>query len=314
MKSINKSANRIALGVLGVCVLQASQAMASTFTFQPTNGIWNFDGSWLDENGVPGTPNEDDLAIIPTGKTCNVNNNAAALSVDVDGVLRICSGKQIILYGDSTVDGEVTFMHCAPGGGGGCGVGTIHLNDSLTIDGTGTIVGHAHPDDPCTGGGVIPGVISGEADQVLTLGSASSHGVTILGYIDVQVETINFARIGVDQPDDVLTLSTNVKTGKNGGLWFCDDGTLDVSIEVKDESAAISARWEMDEDAESTAVIEINAVCDELTGDFLIEQGTLDVNASLCSGGQLTFQSVSGSQPVIDVAGSTSAKFSQGCP
>lgn len=309
----------------GACLLSAPAGLADSFTFTAngrSSGIFNEEDNWVDEFNDPGIPGFDDDATIPSGKTCTMEDRdewVKSITVETggsgDGVLTICSGRKLTLSEDSTVDGQIVFDSCVPvAQSEACPLGAIHLGQTLTIDGIGVIEGHLNTSDTGCDPGFIRGELTGQANKILTLGTTTAHALTVVGHIEIKVETINYALVGADRSTDVLKLSTHGKTGRTGGVWFCDNGTLYVSIEVKDESSTNTARWEMDEDAASSAVIQINTACDELTGEFEIKNGTLDVNANLCTSGILTLQSVSGSQPKIDVAASTSAKFSQGCP
>lgn len=241
-----------------------------------------------------------------------------ALTVEDGATVEMCQDTKLTLSQNSTVDGTIAFKFCvvqAPAGGD-CGPAQIEIADGLTISGTGLIVGHENS-TPC-GVGSNPGKITGvtglQIPPMLTLLSTDPVGdpLVVLGHIEISVGLLNQANVGVDAAADILSLTALTKIGKKDGVWFCDDGRLEVHAVVSDSSSTEYAKWDMTNS--SNALILIDAECTGLKGPVTITQGTLDVNQDFCTKGTITFQSVGGSVPKIDVADLTYAKFAGFCP
>ncbi|MCC7293989.1 MAG: hypothetical protein IT449_18160 [Phycisphaerales bacterium] len=103
----------IALVVLAVCMCGAPAIAQDTCTFTATSGVWDSGGNW----SCGHAPGGGDDAVIPSGKTCrieNMSNFAFAKTIDVDGTLEI-RGETLILGATteidttSNVDGNVYF-------------------------------------------------------------------------------------------------------------------------------------------------------------------------------------------------------------
>ncbi len=70
-------------------------------------------------------------------------------------------------------------------------------------------------------------------------------------------------------------------------------GLLTIKVDIDNEDSEI---W-------------FNFACTGLTGDFLLQNGTLDVDQNIKTTGKLTIESVNGSHPRIEVQNLKSAKF-----
>ena len=63
----------------------------------------------------------------------------------------------------------------------------------------------------------------------------------------------------------------------------------------------------MTDDADAT--IKFSTACTSLTGDFWIQNGTLDIDQNIDTTGSLSFESTGGSHPRIEVATGKTAEF-----
>ena len=114
--------------------------------------------------------------------------------------------------------------------------------------------------------------------------------------------------------DDVepLILSGQPKDSTAGGFWIAEQdpvtqsvGQLNVDVEVTG-----GGKWELVNHA--NARITINTPCYNLTGPVDLTQGTLELNESFWTSGNLLMQSVGSppqSAPAIEMATGKSARF-----
>ncbi len=141
----------VTIGMGGVVAALCGSAWGATTTFTASSGNWSASGNW--SNGVP---TEADRAVIPSGKTCNVDiSNAVADTIEVQesggtpGVLNIQAGQKLTLDNDndnccgagtpdhSVVNGQVVIQWSSGSGGG---VLKIDENDH-EVTGSGRIQG-----------------------------------------------------------------------------------------------------------------------------------------------------------------------------
>jgi hypothetical protein len=172
-------------------------ALGDTFTFNKTNDVWDDPNNWDPAGGPPGTG---DTAIIPSDKTCRVEDaNQAAEIIQVSGTLGIV-GRTLTLGKvsndtTSTVNGAVYFEES---GGRDATLAVIRF---VTIDGSGTLTAKA--DDSREGVVDNASVTAG-----LILGPEMTLTGTFLIDTSLELERDgeDYAVVVVNDADDTVTL------------------------------------------------------------------------------------------------------------
>jgi hypothetical protein len=243
------------------------------------NYFWNEPENWSD--GVPDIGVD---ACIENGESAyTVNFNAAAKSLYIDSTSEMkvgvySNGFALTLGDNSTIDGALHLYQNT----------TLYINKSLTIGGSGRVMGHASQSEIA----MIKAV--GGAAYTLTLGS----GVQLDTEWDVYVPLVNNGAVKARKLSNNLGRIKLIEGGSGSGDWIAElGGTL-----IVDGTVTGSGDWKLVNSASST--IQIDAACIGLTGDVTISAGTLDVNRNFCTTGNLTF-----SGDAIDVASAYKAKF-----
>lgn len=304
----------------------------------PDDRVWTNCDNWEWRNGLgqfvdaciyapdPGYPQADDKAIIPNGMciqpngTQNAPNEVGILEVVgtsaefVDrGRVSYYSEAYLHIHCDSVVNGAIVFYdRVSEPLGGECSYGTGHLyledtnGDTLQIAGKGVIF----PVDLC-------GSIEGDAGVELDLRNQNGE-MTISGEnqrsitIDVALRNRGVVTTGnvVQQVGGIIHLTGADKRGT--GVWRAQNGgLLDVSAEVKG-----AGDWEIVDD-DSGATIIFNEPCLDLSGDFSLHGGVLELYESICTTGHLLWTASTAYQQdgVILLHADTTAKFhGGGCP
>ena len=276
-------------------------ANAATKTFQATDGLWHDGPNWV--GGIPAQ--DGDIAVIPDGKTCHVDEGEDEVcdAFQVAGELHLQQGSTLIIDSNSTItDGTVTVSYDA----------------TLLIDGNATITGD--------GGDIVLMNGTGAIDHHRDGGTLTIEGscggdppdrdcsLTVHGYGKIKVGLVNNAFVVADAcgllpAAGTLTLDDHAKSGS--GFWMAEcDASLVVNVEVTG-----SGTWEIPAGAGNVGIIRILEECTDLTGDVNLLAGTLDVDESFSTTGDLTWRSAT--EPptdvtTIDVAGGKSASFGDG--
>jgi hypothetical protein len=300
--------------VLAAALLVAGAPVvhATTYTLTPqvgSTGSWSDSGDWSPEGGPPGAG---DVAIIPAGKTVEINQENEHESVgkisvgsgSPGGVIRIDPGTSLTIIhdaglGSSVLDGQLLFS------GASSPPGELRISGDVTIVGEGLIRGSSVTT------GLTPGlIVSVGQNDSLTL---DDPDLEVRGAIEIQVPLVNNALVSVSDTGgngDTLSLTTTPKSGS--GKWQVLFGKLQVDVEVTG-----TADWEVQRGGE----IEINAACTALQGNVevgtLEKGGLLDVNANFATSGNLVIQGQGGELGYvygeIDVADGVVARFAW-CP
>lgn len=285
----------IAAGVL-VATAAAPRAVACN-NFDVTTGDWGVNDNW----SAGHKPTSTEEACIASDQTVTVRTaqgNQTCAAIHLDGIVIVQQLRTLTITGDNTfttsnIDGTLKLQQ----GGAGAG-GKPHISGALTIKGVGgDIVGLSNS----TGSAAI---LSTSAHLLTTFGAGGdntsrSNSLVIHGLLNISADLENDAFVVAD--DDTLTLSGVDKEG-DGGFWIAENGaTLDVGVGVTGDNT-----WQLVDDADSVIHF-FTDTSTSLGGDFEIEKGTLDVDANIATSGHLTFQTVSGSRPRIDVADNVSA-------
>jgi len=212
----------------------------------------------------------------PLAQAGRIRINASG-TVIVDGDSHPANFK---LYGDSTVDGELR-LFSSP---------TLYINGQITFDGSGDIVllqENTNNDLP---------TIEGQGELTLEGACAESCSpdewaeeyrddnlvLSGAGVIDIALD--NDAHV-VATHERALTIK---KQAYGNGFWIAEPGeqtagVLDIDIDI--DTVTGSGTWVVA--GHSTAEIRINTACTDLTGDFLVYNGTLLLSEDFDTDGNL---------------------------
>jgi len=287
-----KAVCRIALACLCVMmVFMVSPVMGEecVFTGAQSND-WN-DGENWDCNHPPTST---DTAEIPVNETCTLNGaDGDALNVEVYGILQIPKGSQLTLHGEgaeeeSVIDGRVRFV-------------TGNSNDDPVLYFTGN---HIITNSTILSGsdgiwGEVKGILAGDSGKTLHFAHAVPAANYMRGNLDIQIALDLYATVEATT-GHTITLSTNPKTG-NGGLVHARGGTVIVNVDVNAH---------VDFKTNASGCVQFNVEIGDLTGDFIVKGGNLEVNDVLCTTGFLLFCDGG----TISVADGATATFSGSCP
>lgn len=237
-----------ALTVIAACSVAA---VAETFTFDATDGIWGDSQNW----DPPGTPGSADTAIIPSGKTCRIEDadrDIKILDVQSGGTLRIDSRKLTVHQTSGTgvtVNGTLQFKQTGP-----AAAPVLFFNNSMTLNGSGTI--NAREND-----GYGPAEMEGADDDDLTI-----TDTTLVGSIDIlAINLKNGGTIKVDDADDSFRVGESPSAVE---VW--GSGTFEVSAGLLQFR---HVRW--------------TAPGRDFTGPITISGGTMQFDGALGGGVEL---------------------------
>ncbi len=286
-----------------VTVLLAGAASGHTYTFTgAVNGQWNLNANWTSNTG-PTFPVAGDIAIIPDGETCYILSTRAeecdSIQVQSGGALEIRADDdndgELTISEDSVVDGRLVFAYYVSQGS--CSPDTerpaiLRIDESLTISGDGGfIIGG------CRKFLKSPGLITGPSGAVLTIQNDAPGVLTVKGQLEIEIELVNNARVGVgtqgvvtedDKDEYVLRLTDRPKSGS--GVWAAYQGTLEVNYAVSGAGS-----WVLERVPYTSAILRINAAC-VVSGDVTLHRGTFDVQADFCSTGDAQMTQQQGEQ------------------
>lgn len=251
-------------------------------------GLWSEATHWGGS-----TPASNETACIPAGKEVWVDyyQNKSVGRVIVysdatngDGEIYIPFATSLTLNGTgssstSTIDGEIEMGTYGT-------TGKIILTANHTFSGSGKLVAV---------GSLGLGTIEGNDSTVREL--TLSSGFTLQGRMEAKVKIINNGTVSAET--GTLKLS---KGGSGSGVWQAKTSTG--KLQVLD-SVTGSGTWRLNDNA--GAQIVIDATCNCLEGNVEIYNGTLDVNQSFETTGNL---SLTGLDTLIDVASGKTARFS----
>jgi hypothetical protein len=300
--------------LLSITISAVSMAdfMAQSAVAQPmcdTNYIGLNDGDWETlGNWDFGAPDNTKVACIPSDKMVDINSAAEAKAIWIkrsgatQGTLEVYYSRSLKLYEDSQIDGILELegqtvlpaeLLIAP---------DAQHNNALTITGNGgSIVG-------LVGFGGFPVLRGSTGNEQLTItgGSMRDTSLVVHGRLELKVNLINNAYVVADHGD--LKLTTNAKSGT--GTWAAErdytGGTSHGRL-VVDAEVTGGGTWTLGDHA--SAKIEFNVDCTQLTGNFSVQRGTLQIDADLTTSGSLDIQSLSGYVPKITVAQGMVATF-----
>jgi len=282
-------------GTIALCALtiilalfgSVSTAMATHYEFKPPNGgatgIWNNLNNW-DPTGVPG--NGDD-ALIPASKTCRIEDSPDAVCdfVTVYGTLIIEHRANLTIDQDSTVDGLLSIE----------GDGRLNIDADLTITGDGGLI-----QGELGSNASIQGVQSTDTLTIAgTTPGSRSTSLVVQGTLNIAVELVNDAYVVAGEGD--ILLGTNDKAGSSNGWWIAEanaGGTAAYQLKVE-VNVTGSANWLVQ--GRSDANMYIDERCIDLSGDLIMTDGYIIFNADFITTGDATMESVSGSEPRIQV-------------
>ena len=254
---MKKSTTSIALAAVGGIGMGAvSPAQADVCTFTPTSGIWASAGNW-DCSAEEDIPDSDDHAIIPSGKTCDVDADADAQGLGVSGTLDIASGTTLTLHG---VSGDVLVnVQFA---------GTINLVGSDSVlefleDGLIVSEGEA---------GKIVGA-DDDAQIILADNTTLTNKVIIEGNLQITEAAI----------DDATFVN-------EGTVHANASGTLYINTDQMEDSLGLGQpRWKVSRNSSAVLKLEpTNATAPTLAANFRVENGTLDIQATVNTTGDLS--------------------------
>lgn len=246
---------------------------------------WDNDAAW-DPTGRPGSTQ---AACIPAGKEAWLyyagTHEVGRVIVSSDatngnGEIYIANGSTLKINGTgssstSTIDGEIEML--APGT-------RLIFSADHTFSGTGEIVGNTH---------YVVIDNSSATVRTLTIGS----GVTFGGALEAKVAIANNGTVLAENGTVKLTGG-----GSGSGVWEAKGATGQLQVLG---AVTGSGTWKLIDNA--GAKIVIDALCNCLTGNVEMSTGTLDVNQSFETEGQL---SLGGKDSLIDVASGKTARFS----
>lgn len=325
-----------AMAVAFNSVALAQPATCDTTYTGPNNGAWQTDTNW--DNFAPTSSSvacvpDAKSVIVWTGKCdggdddgdyCELDANCAgggtcdttqapdavckALNIargeSTTGHVKVYIGASLTLQGPtkSTIDGVLTFNRV-----GGSANHALKLGSDVTIEGEGgTIIGN--PYDPYT---TIES--TGGGPYTLTLqytgpdNDSRSNSITLQNAWIVEVGLQNDGYVLANY--DELELNQTPVSGSGhwiADFFFVETGELVVNVEVTG-----SGTWHVDNtwNTPNFARIIFNADCPDLTGDFNLDVGTLEINADVVTTGDLKMESIDDSTPQITVAAGASIEF-----
>lgn len=296
-----------------ILALACGHATATVFYYcGPLGGDW-VNNNWCDAGGegMPGFPMFGDTAIIDAGRSCTISAaNREVTTLNVAGTLLIEGGRSLNVYGDSTVDGHLGFgigqQFCAPSG-----AAVLRIGATLTITGNGGVIG--------TGGcfigtaSIAPVFPPPPVPPVLTIKDGPNGTLTVrppdTGDLDIRIPLVNNATVG-GRFVGTIRLLDEPKSGC--GEWLIDqDGVFIVDIEVSGGST-----WTILNQFEGpNPVVEINADCKHLTGNWQIVSSTVRVvGGDLCTTGNLILEICGTNDAKIEVHPGHTASFAGLCP
>lgn len=219
--------------VLGVSSLSG----ADVVTFQPGggSGSWHDAGNWS-SNSVP---DGDDRVVIPSGKTCNVDADATADTMDVQGTLNIEPGRTLTLENNtenlipvtpdepdhSIVDGTVNLRFGSSSGS------TLAFTEAAThiVSGTGKIVGET------TACRITIVAHKTFVNQLATDDNGIRGAMVIEGLADVSL-TGTFRNEGIVYANGkgIILASTTILEDIEGAQWESRCGYLEFNREALD--------------------------------------------------------------------------------
>lgn len=253
---MKKRTTSIALAAVGgIGIAAVSPARADVCTFTPTSGIWAAAGNW-NCSAEEDIPDSDDHAIIPSGKTCDVDAHADAQGLGVSGTLHIASGTTLTLHG---VAGNVLVN--VPG------AGTINLEGSSSV--------LEFLDD-----GLI--VAEGEAGKIV----GQHNDAKIL--LDNDTTLTN--KVDIEGHLQITEAAGENATFVNEGTVHANsNGTLYINTDAVEDTGLVEFRWKVS--TNSSAVLKLeptNVTPPTLGGNFRVENGTLDIQATVNTTGDLS--------------------------
>jgi hypothetical protein len=215
----------------------SAQATDNTFTGESTS-YWNNGDNW-DQDHIP---TADENAVIPDGKTCNVDiTTAVADTVEVQngGTLNIQTGMKLTLDGDG-------------------GTSKVSGTGELRLLGSGSVLAFTTHDHAISYEST-PGEITGaNSSALITLAGASqslTSNITISGQLSITEDTSSGDPMGTS-----FVNSDEVRANAAG--------TLDISV----DSCSGSGNWRAETSGDAVLQFDLTNPS-SLTGDFYLSSG-----------------------------------------
>lgn len=312
-----------AVGTLAQATLADCVGFDKTFTGAA-------DATWQngDNRSPPTAPTSLTTVCIPVDRTAIVvagtSPDAQAKSLRIDGepgdpltggTVIVSKDATLTLYQNSVVNGSLKLQRLAK-----LYVDTTGQSGPLIItsDG-GEIEGDTEHDFPDQQAIILNPAGVNKPLRISGVGSEREDSLVVHGGLDIRLNLNNTAYVIADKKLNPLLLSTTAKKVGVGGHWIAerDPGPQGGAGYLK-VNAAISGGGDWISVDHAGCIIEFNATCQGLSGDFAIEQGRLFVNQSILTTGNLTVRSVEtgtppappeASEPSISVADGKSAIF-----
>jgi len=243
------------VGVLLLGFAAPFQAVADTCTFTATSGVWNSAGNWSC-SGSEDIPDSDDLVVIPSGKTCAVDADEDARSLlSVQGTLNVEAGNTLSLHGSA-----------------GTASAAVQGDGVVNLEGSGSVLAF-----------LVDGIFVSEGSPGKVVG-ANDNAKILLENATTLTNNVNIEgrlQITEDAGDDA--------TFHNQGTVHANAaGTLYINTDVISDTSGF--RWKVS--TNSSAVLRLeptNATAPVLAADFHVEAGTLDVQNTVNTTGDLFF-------------------------
>ena len=267
-----------AMAALTLAACMPIAANAADFRTRQS-GYWHYANTWEEKvssdpevwKNTDNYPGADDYAHVRHGVSVTRNVEAADhITVNAFVDLVIHGGGRLTLDGD-----DVT---------------THSINGTIDLIGAGSKLRFITNSQTLSGSGLIKGQDHG-AHISLSNSVTLTSGITIEGALQIR------ACCGTFINGATGLVHANRSSGDKVLMLY--DGTFD---------DADGAEWKVSNHAD--AILRFSVAATGLEGDFTVHDGTLDIDASVCTTGDLSF---TGGK--IDVASACSAKFSQSsCP
>lgn len=268
-------------------------------------------------------PEADDKAVIPEGHCIRINgtqqspNDVGILEVEAGtatlpsrrGRVHYAGNNYLKVHCDSIVDGVIVFYD-APDGDCEDLAGHLYIEDThgdqlqiggkgaiFTVDVCAKIEGDAELDLRSINGDMT---ISAENQRSVEISvPLRNRGVVSAGALVLQEEGGTMLLTGADK--------------RGTGLWKVEaGGVLDIATgtEVKG-----SGTWEIVDDGYQS-IIRFNEACLNLTGDFYLRGGLLELQKSICTTGHLLYTGATSGEEYAEIFmyEDTTAKFHGDCP
>ena len=272
-----------ALFAAALFILDVPAAMADTYR-SAQSGDWDQlttweifnDPNWATPTKDQGVPACGDNATIRNGHTVDVDTSESVdyVTVDSGGYIDIqASGTLTLCAASTSTISQDKGIYLSSS------TSTLAVSANHTLSGSGSVEGRDNAAQiEISGNNTLTNTTTIEGALEIRAGSGT--------FVNGATGVVHANRITGDK---ILTLYS---------------GTIDDVYSDPDR-----AEWKVS--ADTDAILRFSVAATGLEGDFIVHEGTLDVNANVWTTGDLDFDKASSTNPKIEIASGCSAKFNQ---